>query len=61
MHVSGTANTAFYFSDDILNNNESNITYLSANASVFLIAGLEDGSLFCDKYKYKSLKYGLYK
>ena len=50
--------TAVSFSDDILNNNESNKTYFSANVSIFLIAGLEDGSLFCNKYKYKSLKYG---
>ena len=42
--------------DDILNNNKSNKTYFSANVSDFLIADFEDGSLFCDKYKYKSLK-----
>ena len=35
------------------------ILYFSASASIFLIAGLEDGNLFCDRYKYKSLKYGL--
>ena len=61
MHVSGTAKTAVSFSDDILNYNESNITYLSASVSIFLIVGLDDGSLFCDKYKYMSLKQGLHK
>ena len=49
------------FSDDILNNHESNRTYFSANVSIFLIADLEVGSLFCDKYKYRSLKYGLHR
>ena len=49
-HVSGTARTAVSFSDDILNNNESNKTYFSANVSFYLIADFEDGSLFCDRY-----------
>ena len=61
VHVSGTAGTAVSFSDDILNNNKSNKTYFSANVSNFLIADFEDGSLFCDRYKYRSLKYGLYR
>ena len=61
MHVSGTSRTAVSFSDDILNNNESNKTYFSANVSHFLITNLEDGSLFCDKYRYRSLKYGLHR
>ena len=39
--------------------NESNKTYLSASVSNFLIADFKDGSLFCDKQKYRSLKYGL--
>ena len=60
-HVSGTAKTVVSFSHDILNNNESNITYLFASVSIFLIASLEEGSLYCDKYKYRSLKYGLHK
>ena len=47
--------------DDILNNNESNKTYFSANVSNFLIADFEDGSLFCNRYRYKSLKYGLHR
>ena len=60
-HVSGIARTVFSFSDDILNNNESNKTHFSAHVSNFLIADFEDGSLFCDRYKYKSLKYGLHR
>ena len=59
--VSGIARTAVSFSDDIQNNNESNKTYFSANVSNFLIADFEGGSLFCDRYKYKSLKYGLHR
>ena len=51
MHISGTASTAVSLSSEILNNNESNIAHLSESVSIFLIAGLEDGSLFCDKYK----------
>ena len=41
-HISGTANTADFLSgvDTILNNNESNNIYFSANASTFLIAAL---------------------
>ena len=61
VHVSGIARNAVSFSDDILNNNESSKTYFSANVSNFLIADFEDGSLFCDRYRYKSLKYGLHK
>ena len=61
MHVSGTARTAVPFSDDILNNNKSNKTYFSDNVSNFQIANFEGGSLFCDKYKYRSLKYGLHR
>ena len=46
-HVSGIANTAISLSGgmDILNNNESNNMYFSANASTFLIPTLELGSL----------------
>ena len=61
MHVSGTARTVVSFSGEILNNSKSNKKYLSDKASSFLIADFELGSLFCDKYRYKSLKYGLYK
>ena len=61
VHISGIARAAVSFSDDILNNNESNKTYFSANVSNFLIADFEDGSLFCDRYRYKSLKDGLHK
>ena len=51
MHVSGTANTAVSLSGENLNNNESNITYLSESVSIFQIGGLEDGSSLCGKYK----------
>ena len=46
--VSSIANTAISLSgvDIIMNNNESNNIYFSANASTFLIADLELGSLF---------------
>ena len=50
-HVSGTARTAVSFSGVILNNRESNRLYLCANISTFLIAPLEVGNLFCDKYR----------
>ena len=60
MHVSSIARTVDSFYDDILNSNESNKTYLSASASNFLIADFNDGILFCDRYKYRSLKYGLH-
>ena len=61
MHVSGTARTVVSFSGLILNNNESNRIYFSASVSTLLIAVLEEGSLFCDKSKYRSLKYELCK
>ena len=60
-HISGIARTAVSFSNDILNSNESNKTYLSASVSKFLMADFKDGSLFYDKYKYRSLKYGLHR
>ena len=50
-HVSGTAQTAVFFSGVIFSNRESNKMYLSANVSTFLIAALEVGNLFCDKYR----------
>ena len=50
MHVSGTARTVVSFSGLILNSSESNGIYLSASVSTFLIAALDEGSLFCDKY-----------
>ena len=43
MHVSGIARTVVSFCDDILNSNESNKTYLTANVSNFLIADLKMG------------------
>ena len=61
MHVSGTARTAVSFSGLILNSSESNRIYFSASISILLIANLEEVSLFCDKYKYRSLKYELCK
>ena len=51
VHISGTARTAVSFSGVILNNSESNRMYLSAHISTFLIAVLEVGNLFCDKYR----------
>ena len=50
-----------FFSGLTLNNNESSRIYFPASASTLLIAILEEGSLFCDKYKYRSLKYELCK
>ena len=50
VHVSGIPRTVDSFSDNILNNNESNKTYLSASASNFLITGFKDESLFCGRY-----------
>ena len=44
-----------------LNNNEYSSKYLSANGLVLLIAALHDGNLFCTKYKYTSLKNGLFR
>ena len=49
--VSQTARTAVSFSGMILNNSESNRIYLSVNISTFLIAVLEVGNLFYDKYR----------
>ena len=62
-HVSGIANNAVSFSGIVisLNSSESNKTYLSAGASILHIALFELGYLFCAKYKYVSLKYGLFK
>ena len=56
MHVSGIVRTAASFSGIILNNRESSRMYHSARASTFFITALEDGTLFCDKYKNMSLK-----
>ena len=55
-HISGIARTAASFSGVIINNRKSNRMYGSASVSVFLIAPLEEGNLFCDKYKNTSLK-----
>ena len=59
-HISGIASNAVSFSGIItnLNSNESNSVYLCANISTFCIADLVLSSLFCARYKYKSLKYG---
>ena len=51
VHISETARTAVSFPGVILNNSESNRMYLSANISTFLIAAVEVGNLFCDKYR----------
>ena len=61
MHDSGTARTAVSLSEVILNNSEFGRIYFSASVSILLITNLEDDSLFCDKYKYRSLKYELCK
>ena len=44
-----------------LKSNESNNIYFSANVSNFCITDLVLGNLFCARYQYKSLKYGLIK
>ena len=44
-----------------LNNNESSNIYLPTNVLNLHIALLGLGNLFCARYKYKSLKYGLFK
>ena len=51
----------FPFSGVIFNNSESSRIYFSANVSILLITDLEESSLCCDKYKYRSLKYELCK
>ena len=56
MHVSGIIRTAVSFSGVLLNNRKSSSMYFSASPSIFLIAALEEGNLFCDRYKYMSLK-----
>ena len=40
---------------------KSNKTYLSTSTSTLCIALFELGNLFCAKYRYISLKYGLFK
>ena len=54
--VSGIARMAVSFSGIILNNKESRRMFHSLKASTFLIAVVEDGNLFGDKYKNMSLK-----
>ena len=44
-----------------LNNKESSNRYLYANVLVFLIAALDNGDLFCTRYKCTSLKYRLFR
>ena len=58
LHISGMTYTAAPLSGVtvILNNNESNNIYFSANASTFLIPTLELGKMLWDKYRYISLK-----
>ena len=59
--VPGTVRNTVSFPGVILNNSESSRMYLSASVSTLLITDLEEGILFCDRYKYKSLKYKLCK
>ena len=63
VHLSGIANNAVSLSGIvvILNSNESCNIYLSASTSPLRISLLELGYLFCAKYRYISLKYGLFK
>ena len=49
VQASGTARAADPFSSVILNNRQPSGMCLSANISIFLIAALEVGNLFCDK------------
>ena len=49
-HTSGTASTAISFSEVIVNSNESNKMYCSANVSTLLITAVELGNLFYTKY-----------
>ena len=53
--ISETARTAVSFSEVLLNNRESNKMCLSANISTFLIAALEVGNLFCEKFKMRAI------
>ena len=50
----------FLFSG-VISNSESSRMHFSASVSILLIADLEEGSLFCDRYRYRSLKYELCK
>ena len=56
VQVSTTARTADSFSAVNLNSRKSSRMYLSHSVSSFLIAALEVGNLFCDKYRQMSLK-----
>ena len=62
-HISGIANNAVSFCGIVisLNSNESNKIYLSTSASTLHIALFELDNLFCAKYRYISLKYGIFK
>ena len=53
-HVSGIGSSAVYFSGvvTILNNKESNNTYLSASTSTFQVAVFVVGNLFWTRYSY---------
>ena len=63
MHISGIAYNAVSFSGVVisLNNNEPNNIYLSASTSTLHIVLLKLGNLFCVRYRYKALKYGLFR
>ena len=51
-HVSEIARAAVSFSGVILNNSGSSRMYFYASVSTLLITNLEEGSLFCNRYKY---------
>ena len=61
--VSGIAHSAVSFSSVVtsLNNKGCNKIYFSANISTFHNFDLVLDNLFCARFKYKSLKYGLIK
>ena len=62
-HISGMANSEVSLSCVVtnLNSRESNRINLSAKFSTLCIAPLLLSNLFCVRYLYKSLKYGLVK
>ena len=61
--IPGITNNIVSFSGIVisLNSSESNKTYLSDSATTLHTALFELGNLCCAKYKYISLKYGLFK
>ena len=62
-HISDIANNAVSYSGIVisLNSSESNKIHISASTSTLHIALFELGNLFCAKYRYISVKYGLFK